>query len=250
MAVKLKNAAERSKAGKTAGAGAGSNETLVQKTSHAVIQFIRDQRLAVGDTLPSEAEIATELKVSRTVVREAFGALAALKLIDVGSGRRARVGKIDHAAMALTFDHALQTNQMSLQQIWDVRRALELRTAELAANRRTDDEAKQLLFHAAAMRKALADRPTRMQHDAAIHCLIAKATRNPLFENIVSSFGVVMLGQITDIDQPDQDHIQQVILIHERLAQTIADRDAAGAAATMKEHFYRSLRAMAEAGVY
>jgi DNA-binding FadR family transcriptional regulator len=44
---------------------------------NAVTGYIRDQRLRVGDTLPGEAHFAELLGVSRAVMREAFGALAA-----------------------------------------------------------------------------------------------------------------------------------------------------------------------------
>lgn len=225
-------------------------QTLVQKASHAIIQHMRDRRLAAGDTLPSEAEIAAELKVSRTVVREAFGAVAALKLIDVGSGRRARVGKVDHAMMALTFDHAVHTNQMSVQHIWDVRRALEMRTAELAATQRTDEEARAMLFHAGSMRKLMYSRADMVQHDIALHNLIAQATRNPLFHNIISSFGAVMQGPITAIGQPARENAELIVSLHERLAQAVADRNSANAAAAMKDHFYTSLRVLVDAGFY
>ena len=74
---------------------------LSQSVFAAVTAHIRDNGLRTGDTLPSEAAVATSVGVSRTIVREAFGALSALKLIDVGNGRRARVGVIDGSIMAL-----------------------------------------------------------------------------------------------------------------------------------------------------
>ena len=51
----------------------------------AIIALIRDRRLRSGDSLPSEADIAASVGVSRTVVREAFGAMAALRLIVSGA---------------------------------------------------------------------------------------------------------------------------------------------------------------------
>lgn len=250
MALQLKAPEAKPRGRKARPSAAPGPGSLVQKVSHAVIQYMRDQQLGVGDTLPSEAEIALTLQVSRTVVREAFGALAALKLIDVGSGRRARVGKIDHSMMALTFDHAVHTRQMSVQHIWDVRRCLEIRTAALAANRRTDAEAGEMLFHAGSMRRLMHNRPEMVAHDVALHNLIAQATRNALFHNIIASFGVVMLGTVTDIDHPDRESAELIVSLHERLAQAIADRDAAGATAAMKDHFTTSLRVLVDAGFY
>ncbi len=248
MALKMKRAdARKAQESRTENPGSA---TLVQKASRAVIQYMRDQRLNVGDTLPSEAEIAEDLKVSRTVVREAFGALAALQLIDVGSGRRARVGRVDHSVLALTLDHALHTGQMTPQNIWDARRALEVRTAELAANRRTDDEARAMLVHAGAMRRTIDDRAARIGHDIALHTLIAQATRNAVFHTIIASFGAALRTPMAAIDQPDRAYTEQIVELHERLAQTVADRDAAAAATAMKDHFYTTLRVLADAGFY
>ena len=74
--------------------------TLVETATEAVREHIRSNRLKVGDVLPSEGSFAAEVGVSRPVMREAFHALAALKMIDVGNGRRARVGAIDGSVMA------------------------------------------------------------------------------------------------------------------------------------------------------
>src|SRR6266436_3359691 len=52
--------------------GCGS---LVQQTIRAVANYMRDQGLRPGDTLPGEKYFADELGVSRAVMREAFGAL-------------------------------------------------------------------------------------------------------------------------------------------------------------------------------
>ena len=52
-----------------------------------------------GDLLPSEAAMTRQLNVSRTVVREAFRSLAAMRLIDIAHRpARARVAKLDTGA--------------------------------------------------------------------------------------------------------------------------------------------------------
>ncbi len=83
-------------------------------------------------------EFAEDLGVSRTVVREALRALAALGIVDLGNGRRARVGTIDNDVLGLVLDHAVHTDQVAIQQIYDVRRTIEMRTVSLATLRRSD----------------------------------------------------------------------------------------------------------------
>src|SRR5271168_1424534 len=128
--------------------------SLTQAVFDVVTSHIRDNDLRSGDLLPSESAIAASVGVSRTVVREAFGALSALKLIDVGNGRRARVSSVDGSVIALPLGHAVDTAQLTVSQVWDARRALERRTAELAAMRRSKAEARAILEHACELRRA------------------------------------------------------------------------------------------------
>ena len=67
---------------------------------------------------------------------------SALRLLDVGNGRKPRVSAIDGAVIASSLDHAVSTAQISVADVWDVRRTIEIRTAALAAQNRTDAEAR------------------------------------------------------------------------------------------------------------
>ncbi|MDX3899259.1 MAG: FCD domain-containing protein [Sphingobium sp.] len=167
------------------------SQSLVAIAMRSVRDHIRTNGLRVGDTLPGEQHFAGELGVSRAVMREAFGALAALRLIDVGNGRRARVGAMDGAVIAASLEHAVTTEQVSITEIWDVRRTLELRTVQLAAIVRTPSESDIIMEHARAMADA-ADLDVIVTHDIAFHQEIAKASRNMLFYQIVRSFEDMM----------------------------------------------------------
>jgi GntR family transcriptional repressor for pyruvate dehydrogenase complex len=119
-------------------------EGRLQSVMGSIKAYIRDQGLQVGDTLPSEGAFAQMTGASRTIVREAFRSLSALTLIDIGNGRRARVAAPKADVLALITDHAVHTDQVTIQQIFDVRRTIERRTVALAALRRTDKEAAPL----------------------------------------------------------------------------------------------------------
>ena len=62
---------------------------LVGDTIGAISRRIREKDLMPGDRLPSEAILSKELNVSRTVVREAFRSLAAMRIIELATGKRA-----------------------------------------------------------------------------------------------------------------------------------------------------------------
>jgi GntR family transcriptional repressor for pyruvate dehydrogenase complex len=224
---------------------------LVEQVTAALQAHIRSNGLGPGDVLPSENAFATELNVSRTVVREAFRSLSALKLIDVGNGRRARVSTMDPSVLALVLDHVVQTNQITVQQILDVRRTIEMRTVELAALRRSDREAAEITRLAAAMRADFTDATRVMQHDIAFHEAIAQASRNPMLALIVASFHVVTrqtwqigwAARATDAVRLDS------ISCHEAIAKAIADRDPRTGEARMAEHFDNTVTVLLAAGI-
>jgi GntR family transcriptional repressor for pyruvate dehydrogenase complex len=217
--------------------------SLVAQASQAVRDHIRDHDLKVGDTLPGEAHFAALVGVSRAVIREAFGALAALRLIDVGNGRRARVSAIDGSVIAAAIDHAVTTAQISISDIWEVRRTLKLRTAALAAIERTDQEAEEILALAQALADAGDDMEAVTRHDIAFHAAIARASHNALFRQIVSSFEPMMAQAVpaawrTRVAEEQKTMIRDQ---HHRLARAIADRDPVAARAAMASHFLTSI---------
>ena len=205
----------------------------------AVTEHIRENALRVGDSLPGEGYFALKLGVSRAVIREAFGALGALRLIDVGNGRKARVGALDGTIIAASLNHAVSTAQLTIGEIWDVRRTIEVRTAALAATCRTDAEAELIVGLADALARSRNDMAVTTKTDIAFHEAIAKASHNELFVQIVSSFAPLMqiavpaawstrkAGQETDL----------MLERHPRVADAIRRRDPEAAAAAMDEHF-------------
>ena len=220
-----------------------SGGSLVQQAMDAVTGHIRAHELRVGDTLPGEAHFATNLGVSRAVMREAFGALAALRLIDVGNGRKPKVGAMDGAAMAASLDHAVSTAQISVPEIWDVRRTIELRTAELAAANRSDEEAAHITALAEALAEDADDLAARTAHDIAFHEAIAAASHNALFVQIVASFKTLMQVAVPAAWQTRTAQAQKQLMInrHRAIAKAISAQDPIAAAMAMSAHFDASI---------
>jgi GntR family transcriptional regulator, transcriptional repressor for pyruvate dehydrogenase complex len=221
----------------------GDGGSLVTQATQAVRDHIRAHDLKVGDTLPGEAHFAEAVGVSRAVMREAFGALAALRLIDVGNGRRARVSAIDGSVIAASLDHAVATAQVSVPEIWDVRRTLELRTAALAATKRTDAEAEAIMGLARSLMASDGDLAAITRHDIAFHEAIARASHNALFVQIISSFAPMMEVAVPAAWRTRTAEAQREAMLeqHARVAQAIVDRDAEAALLAMTGHFDQSI---------
>ncbi len=224
---------------------------LVEQAMRAINDHIREQGMAAGDPLPSEGAFAQMLGVSRPVIREAFRSLAALRLIDIGNGRRARVSAIDASVLGLVLDHAVHTDQINVQQIYDVRRTIEMRTVALAAVRRSAREAQEIQDHADAMRANFVNPPLVMAHDIALHEAVSQASRNPLFALIVSSFSVVtrQTWSVSWVSRPTDAVRMESIECHEAIARAIVAGDPRAATDAMAAHFDKSVQALINAGI-
>lgn len=221
-------------------------KSLVAKAVDAVKAHIRESRLRVGDTLPGEGYFADKLGVSRAVMREAFGALAALRLIDVANGRRAKVGALDGSVIADSLEHALSTAQIKVADVWDVRRTIEMRTAALAARNATPLQAARIVSLAEAMGRNDQPHEQTTEEDIDFHLAIAEASGNALFSEIVASFVPLMrvaVPQAWKTRQTDNEK-SDILNRHRNLADAIANHDPDEAERCMAVHFDEAIGAL------
>ena len=246
----MKGQAKTSDDDAASGARAGG-DTLVSRTIAAVIDLIRSGDLRPGDALPAENALATRLGVSRIVVREANRSLAALGIVELANGRSPRVSTPDETVVGMLLDHVVHTKHVTVQQVLDVRRSLEVRAAALAAVRRTDEEAGEIVAHAAGMRASFEDAPRMREHDVAMHAAIAEAARNPLFSIMIKAFAPVtrQTWPVGWKSRSEQDEREQMVAQHEAIAAAISDQDVAAARAAMSAHFDDTVRVLIGAGV-
>lgn len=228
-----------------------SVDNLVSTAIREITGHIRSHDLGPGDRLPSEAHFSRDLNVSRTVVREAFQSLSALRLIELNPGKRAVVAKLDYGALSPVIEHGVQTEQITVQQIYDVRRTIEIRTASLAALRRSPRQGDEIVALAEGMMASFDDPDRMMELDIALHLEIAKAAANPVFTLIVGAFDGVTrrTWPIGWRSRTSRDQKQVMMDLHLRLAKAIAAGDPQAASTLMAQHFDESVRALVAAGI-
>src|ERR1041385_6731898 len=99
------------------------------------LENLVSDRLQPGDTLPSEGKLAQEIGVSRLTLREATRALQARGLLEISQGRRPTVAVPNGALIGDFFKIAVRRDPRALLDLLEVRRALEVHIATLAAKR-------------------------------------------------------------------------------------------------------------------
>ncbi|WP_332685674.1 FadR/GntR family transcriptional regulator [Devosia sp.] len=91
--------------------------------------------MSPGVSLPSEAELATRYDVSRLTIREAVKLLEGRGLLAIARGRKAVVREPDGAAFADFLTSVIRYDSKGLFDLVEVRLALEVQSATLAAKR-------------------------------------------------------------------------------------------------------------------
>lgn len=181
--------------------------------------------------------------VGRPAIREAMQSLVHLGVIDIRHGGRARLagpsmpGLVDR--MAISMRHMLTHETSSLEHLKEARLTLEVETARLAAQRRTEADIAALRdLHGSLCRTdPNADDFTAL--DGAFHQRIAAMTGNPIFEAVVHGvFGWMRAFHEDQVRAHGKETL--TLLEHESILEAIDARDAPAAAQAMKNHLTRA----------
>jgi GntR family transcriptional repressor for pyruvate dehydrogenase complex len=144
--------------------------------------------LEPGEALPSEGQLAEALAVSRLTVREATRTLAARGLLEISKGRRPRVAAPNGALVGDFFKTALRRDPRALLDLIDVRRALEVHIAALAARRATRHDIADMEMSIQAMRAAEGESGAFHAADVRFHENLAAASGNRLLVFLIEAF--------------------------------------------------------------
>lgn len=137
-------------------------------------------KLTPGANLPSEADLAEQYAVSRLTIREAVKLLAGRGLLEVSRGKRAKVKEPDGSAFADFLTAVIHNNSRGLFDLIEVRLALEVQSATMAAKRASRAGITAIESALQGMREAAAaDDETRFHaFDVGFHEAIALASGN------------------------------------------------------------------------
>lgn len=208
------------------------NFTRVQKTrSHSGVvdqikRLIDAGELRPGDRLPAERELALKFSVSRVTLREAFRVLELMGVVEARQGKGRFVVERKHPEDGrVTTSEALE--EATLFDFLEVRKAIEVGMAGLAAERASDEDL-------TAMQAAL-EAEEKKALGLAFDLALARATRNSVYEKFFSSqaFLVYRLATMTALLPTRYPHSFRE---HQDIFDAIRRHDPEGARSAMQRH--------------
>ncbi|AWH74589.1 GntR family transcriptional regulator [Dokdonia sp. Dokd-P16] len=210
-------------------------------TGLEIIGQIRDiinlKNLEPGDKLPSERMLSDRFEVTRSSVREAIQKLefyGILKSIPQSGTFVANIGVI---ALNGMIDDILKLEDPDFKSLVETRILLELKTARLAAIRRTDSDLKKMRQALDAYTEKVINGEDAVQEDLLFHLAIAKASGNSTMNNFMLIITPEIITNFEKYHVCDSGMSQSAIEEHEKIYLAIEQQKPQEAKAMMKKHF-------------
>ena len=186
---------------------------------------------------PSERELAEQFSVSRGQIREALAILEAMRIVE----RRAKSGiyvdtkQASVEAMALFAKAGLPLDPVQIYETVEIRKIHEIKAAELACSRATEENFERLREILTESEERLAAGLDLAKQDRDFHLEIVRATKNSVFYRICSVY-YVMGEQRLPVYFSDPERGRKSHVEHIQIYEALRRRDGNLAQALMSAH--------------
>ena len=205
-------------------------------------EMITNGRYRPGDKLPSEPELAAELNVSRTTLREALRILTTRGLVEVRRG----IGTFVTQSRSIHADYdvlKIQDTNVNVKDLYEMRLMFEPQAAYYACLRASDDELNTIFRYGELNERMIRHQdPQWDETEQKFHNSVASATHNPFITALLPVFnraihhGIILASQSPQV-------AEMTLHDHRVLMQYLKDRNPEGAKTAMYLHIINTMRA-------
>ena len=223
-------------------------QALSDTVARQLLENIDGGAFPRGSKLPTEAVLAQQFGVSRTVVREAIARLKHEGVVEPRQGSGVFVTE-QAGIKPLRIDYTEVSSPEAVLQIVELRRAIEAEVAAQAAKRRSDDDLKAIEAALVQIGEDVAGGGDGVAADVAFHRALAQATRNPYFIKTLE-FLSQYLEAATAVTRGNEaryeDFSRQVREEHEAIVAAIRAGDEMAARNAAQTHMFNAARRLSQ----
>jgi GntR family transcriptional repressor for pyruvate dehydrogenase complex len=207
---------------------------LYEEVVNHLVRFIAGCGLEPGQKLPAERDLARELGVSRTSVRQGLTVLRVSGLVEVRHGLGVYLLRHVHDTIPPISPEIL-VDSPDLPAVHDVREALETHAARLAAVRRTDADLAELALANDQMQREIEAGHPGLDGDRRFHAAIVQASASPILAELLASVRPTIVAEaaasLARIGQPPRS-----LTTHRLIFESIVRMDVEEAGRLMLDH--------------
>lgn len=211
---------------------------LYHQVVAAVCDMIRQGQLQPGQRLPPERELAEQLQVGRSSLREALRALEISGIVESRQGGGTFVCEFFEDGVISPLSLVLEASDDLIGDLWEMRIMIEPSIAARAAARATPAEVREIQRLVARQADMIAwpnAHEEFLNLDRELHIAIARAARNEVALRVVQLMKQ-LLQESRRHFTTSLDRRAQALASHERICAAIQARDPQAARAAMLQH--------------
>lgn len=218
-----------------------------RKTYELIVEkielFFIEENMAPGERLPSERELSSRFGVSRTSVREALKALQMAGSVEIKHGGGSYIKTTEVAMLGRQLGSLIEKTESHLvREMLELRRALEVESASLAAQRAGPENLQGMHDALRQMQDSVNDAESGVQADVNFHMQIVRASQNSLLIQMVETLAnrledtirATRRHRFTDASRHIDTYTE-----HDEIYQAIAAQDQRRAKHLMEQHIDR-----------
>lgn len=212
--------------------------SLANELAEKIRQRIQAEQLPDGAFFMTEAQLAEEYGVSRTVAREAARSLQALGILEGRKRKGLMIRRPDPLLLLSNSLPSLISSPQDWQELAQLRYVIEVGAIELAVRSATEAQVEQLGKIAAEMERVLINHEgvaREIALDLEFHALILQMTGSRMIAGMQQV--LVQFFQISPHLEPDDATAERVAWEHRELYNAIRDRDVERARAMIRLQF-------------
>ena len=193
-----------------------------------------------GDKLPPERELAHTLGVSRPTIKSAISKLVNMGLVEQRQGQGSFVRSFYSQYLDNPLRELMDSREVYLSDLLEVRSGLEVHSVGLAAKRATAEDLSVLDTCLRDMLDKVEQGLVSAEEDVAFHMNIAYATKNPAQIFLMKRFYELLFYGVREsrFYLLESGNLEEMGQQHSRILEGIRNRDEEGAKEAMKEHIH------------
>ncbi|HBQ63477.1 MAG TPA: hypothetical protein DD727_00830 [Clostridiales bacterium] len=212
---------------------------LYEEIFKQLVDLIQKGALKPGDRLPPERELAVQLNVSRTAIREALRSMELMGYIESRVRGGTFIRQLTMENVMNPFTSILSQDRKLIMELIEVRLLIEVEITRLAAQRMTSEKAEKLHSTLALMDNEIKNGEIGIQGDNAFHRTLAECSENTAMQKILDLCGDLLSAtRKATLEIPGQP--EKSYQDHRQICEAVCSKDASRAVKLMRAHLTKA----------